>query len=213
MPLPEGYGEAAPPHLTLPFKGDHVRIISGAFRGRVLKTAEGPGYRPAMSRVRESLFSMLESRGVVWAQCTVLDLFAGTGSLAFEAASRGAPHITHVENAPKAAACLRDNATILGLDEGRCHVVAEEVARVLAKKPHSPFDVVFIDPPYGKKLLEPTLRVLMRNGWVQEDGIVTAEVEVRASLDPENVHTDLALLADRTFGQTRILIWKKQPGA
>lgn len=188
-----------------------VRIISGVFRGRVLKTAEGPGYRPAMSRVRESLFSMLESRGVIWGQSTVLDLFAGTGSLAFEAASRGALAVTHVENSKIAAACLRENAVLLGLDEGRCRVVAEDVAKVLGKGPHTPFDVVFIDPPYGKKLLEPTLRSLLRKGWLKTDGIVSAEIEARAVIDAEHIHAELELLADRTFGQTRILIWKKIP--
>ncbi|MEG2172924.1 MAG: 16S rRNA (guanine(966)-N(2))-methyltransferase RsmD [Desulfovibrionaceae bacterium] len=188
-----------------------MRIISGIFRGRVLKTAEGPGYRPAMSRVRESLFSMLESRGVIWNQCTVLDLFAGTGSLAFEAVSRGAIAITHVESAPKAAACLRESATMLGLDEGRCRIVAEEVAKVLSKGPHHPFDVVFIDPPYGKKLLEPTLRQLLRKAWVKVDGIVSAEVEARAVFDAEHIHAELELLADRVFGQTRIVVWKKLP--
>lgn len=188
-----------------------MKIISGLFRGRVLKTAEGPGYRPAMSRVRESLFSMLESRGVVWNQCTVLDLFAGTGSLAFEAASRGALAVTHVENSAKAAACLRQNATMLGLDEGRCRVVAEDVAKVLNKAPHAPFDVIFIDPPYGKKLLEPTLRSVLRRGWLKDGGIVTAEVEARAVVDAEHMDAALELMADREFGQTRILIWKKNP--
>lgn len=186
-----------------------MRIISGVFRGRILKTAEGPGYRPAMSRVRESLFSMLESRGVVWAQSTVLDLFAGTGSLAFEALSRGAQSVTHVENSKVAVACLRENAVLLGLDEGSCRVVGEEVAKFLGKGPHNPFDVVFIDPPYGKKLLEPTLRALLRKGWVKVGGIVSAEVEARAVLDAERVHEELELLADRVFGQTRIMIWKK----
>ena len=67
-----------------------MRIISGRLGGRRIKTVEGEGYRPAMGKTRESLFSMLTSRGVVWEGARVLDLFAGSGSLAFEAVSRGA---------------------------------------------------------------------------------------------------------------------------
>ena len=60
-----------------------MRIIAGEFRGRKLKTVVGPGYRPATGRVREALFSMLEAKGLLWPECSVLDLFAGSGSLAF----------------------------------------------------------------------------------------------------------------------------------
>ena len=185
-----------------------MRIVAGAFRGRVLKTVEGPGYRPAMARVREALFSMLEARGVVWPACSALDLFAGSGSLAFEALSRGAPLAQMVELAPQAVACLRSNAQTLGLDEGRCRIVQDNVARVLARQPYAPFSVVFIDPPYGKNLLPPTLRALLRNNWVEEGGMVTAEVESALPFDAAAAHPQLELLTERRFGQTRIVIWK-----
>lgn len=70
-----------------------MRIIAGALGGRNLKTVEGPGYRPATAKVREAIFSMLSSRGVVWSGLRVLDLFAGSGSLSFEALSRGAQEV------------------------------------------------------------------------------------------------------------------------
>lgn len=187
-----------------------MRIVAGAFRGRILKTVEGPGYRPAMSRVREALFSMLESRGVVWSASTALDLFAGSGSLAFEALSRGAQSALLVEYAAQAVKCLRANAQTLGLDEGRCRIVQDEVAKVLGKRPHSPFDVIFIDPPYGKNLLPPTLNTLLRNGWVREGGIVTAEVESSIAYKAEDAHPQLELLTERSFGQTRVLLWTVQ---
>lgn len=74
-----------------------MKIIAGALKGRTLKTVTGPGYRPAMGKVRESLFSLLEARGVVWAESIILDLFAGSGSLAFEAISRGAKRPTSLK--------------------------------------------------------------------------------------------------------------------
>lgn len=169
-----------------------------------------------MSRVREALFSMLEARGIVWSACSALDLFAGSGSLAFEALSRGAVSALLVESAPQAVACLRANARALGLEDLRCRIVAEDVARVLGKRPHAPFDVVFIDPPYGKRLLPPTLRALLRNGWLTEDAFVTAEVESGVSLEaslPPGMEETLELVTERRFGQTRIIIWKQHlPG-
>lgn len=184
-----------------------VRIIAGAFGGRTLRTVEGPGYRPAMGRTREALFSMLEARGAVWPACAALDLFAGSGSLAFEALSRGAASAMLVESSPRAVDCLRANARALGLDEGRCRIVAQETARVLAVRPRQAFDVAFIDPPYGKNLLSPALRALARNGWVAEGGMVAAEVEAEASFDPAG-YVYLEPLAERVFGRTRIILWK-----
>lgn len=184
-----------------------MRIIAGEYGGRVLKTAEGPGYRPAMSRVREALFSMLESRGVVWPGLRVLDLFAGSGSLAFEALSRGAAEAWFVESSPKAAALIGKNAEALGIARDRWQVVQEDCARVLARRARGSFDVVFIDPPYGEGQLSPALRSAVRNGWLADGALVAAEVEARLPLDPERENEALVPIADRTYGQTRIVVW------
>ncbi|MFI3272871.1 MAG: 16S rRNA (guanine(966)-N(2))-methyltransferase RsmD [Pseudomonadota bacterium] len=186
-----------------------MRIISGAYRGRVLKTVEGPGYRPAMSRVREALFSMLESRGVVWCDCRILDLFAGSGSLAFEALSRGADDAWFVDLNPKATACIEKNAISLGIEQRRWRVINEDLGRILCRRAPMPFDVIFIDPPYGKNLLAPTLKSVMRNSWLADDGLIIAEVERGLAFDAEKVHEELELLVDRLYGQTRIVIWAK----
>lgn len=187
-----------------------MRIIAGALKGRILKTAEGPGYRPAMSRVRESLFSMLESRGVEWPVSPALDLFAGSGALAFEALSRGAPLAQLVENAPPAARVLRDNARTLGLDDTRCRIVQGDVGATLGKAPPLPFAVVFIDPPYSDNALPRVLRTLVRNGWLAAGGIIAAEIEARRAFDATTAHPQLELLTERFFGQTRILLWTLQ---
>ena len=183
-----------------------MRIIAGIFRGRTLKTVEGPGYRPAMSRVRESLFSMLEARGVVWGDCRVMDLFAGSGSLAFEALSRGAQAATLVEMAPQAVKCLRANAAMLGLDEGSCRIVADDVLKMLGRGYPQACDVVFIDPPYGKNLLAPTIKALTKDGWIDENAIVAAEIEKHCALPAAN--DTLVLETDRNYGQTRVLLWQ-----
>ncbi len=185
-----------------------MRIISGSLRGRILKTVEGPGYRPAMSRVREALFSMLEARGVVWSTTTALDLFAGSGSLAFECLSRGAKEAVLVENSAQAVKCLQQNATALGLSESTCRIRQDDVLKVLGKRSTQKFDVVFIDPPYGKNLLPATLQALMRQTWVHEDSIITAEVESSVNFDSEKAHPQLEVLTERSFGQTRVILWQ-----
>ena len=138
-----------------------MRIIAGSCRGRTLQTVSGPGYRPAMGKVRESLFSMLEARGVVWGAVRVLDVFAGSGSLGFEALSRGALFASFIEKDHKAAECLRKNAANLGLSE-RCAIHEEDALRITARKPQEACQLICIDPPYGADLFKPTLRNIMR---------------------------------------------------
>ncbi len=187
-----------------------MRIIAGACGGRTLKTVEGPGYRPATAKVRGAIFSMLESRGVVWGGVRVLDLFAGSGSLGFEALSRGAQEAWFVERANRPAACLRRNAETLGLDESRCRVLEQDVAFFLRAPAMTPFDLIFIDPPYGEGRLLPTIKAVLRGGWLAADGFLLAEVETHLSLAPERDVPGLVLETDRTYGQTRILLWQYQ---
>lgn len=184
-----------------------MRIIAGEFKGRTLKTITGPGYRPAMSKVRQAVFSMLESRLGSLEGLRVLDLFAGSASLAFEAISRGAAHATCVENNGKAANIIAQNAESLGLESGRCRVITEDVSKALRKRAPVAFDLIFIDPPYALDVLASTAKPLVNNGWLSEQAVVCAEVERHAALDPEKLFLPLALDTDRTYGQTRILLW------
>lgn len=187
-----------------------MRIIAGAFKGRILKTASGPGYRPATSRVREAVFSMLEARGIVWSGVRALDLFAGSGSLGFEALSRGAPEICLVEKAAAAVECLRRNARTLGVGGEQCHIVAADVARFLRPGAGRAYDIIFIDPPYGENRLAPAVSAVQRGGWLAPGGFLLAEVEAPVQA-PSLVAAEpvaLRLETDRTYGQTRILLWQ-----
>lgn len=184
-----------------------MRIIAGEYKGRVLKTTSAPGYRPATSRVRQALFSMLEARGVYWPECRILDLFAGSGSLAFEALSRGAEEAWFVEMNKTAAKLINENAQKIGIPSNRYRVMAEDLFKVISRRPAEPFDVIFIDPPYGKNFLTPALKAVLRNGWLAEGGIISAEVESKLALPPEAEHDELELIANKAYGQTRILLW------
>jgi len=184
-----------------------MRLISGEFGGRSIRSVSGPGYRPATSKVRQAIFSMLESRGLDWPGLRVLDLFAGSGSLALEALSRGAAFAEFMERNKKAAASIRGTLIDLGLGRERARVHAADLFSLLKKPPETPFGLVFIDPPYGKDMLSPALALAMDCGWVQPQGLVLAEVECRLELDPEAMHPRLTTVTDRTYGQTRIVVW------
>lgn len=185
-----------------------MRIIAGEFKGRRLKTTSGPGYRPAMSKVRQAIFSMLEARGVVWETARVLDIFAGSGSLGFEALSRGAPFACFVEAEKKAASLIEENAGKLGLDAGRYRVRRQEARVFLATRDMEPFTVLFIDPPYRGNFLPASITGVLRNGWLAEGGVVNAEIEKGMPIDPATDFPPLTCVADRTYGQTRVVLWK-----
>ena len=180
-----------------------MRIISGRLGGRNLKTVEGEGYRPAMGKTREALFSMLAARGMDWYSARVLDLFAGSGSLTFEAISRGAEHALMVEMAPQAVRCLKANVAALGVED-EARIVSDDVLRVLKTPPAEPYSLIFMDPPYRKNLADPALRLLATRRWLAPGAFVTAEIEKDARV---NLPAEWTLEAERLFGQTRICIW------
>lgn len=185
-----------------------MRIISGDFGGRTIRSVSGPGYRPATAKVRGAVFSMLEARGLSWEGLSVLDLFAGSGSLALEALSRGAEFAAFVELNKKAANCITGNLKELGLGRSRARVHAVDLFKLLAGPADRAYDLVFIDPPYGKDLLVPALQKALSGGWIAPGVFVLAEIETRLALDPVAVHPDLELLTDRSYGQTRIVLWQ-----
>lgn len=185
-----------------------MRIIAGTHRGRSLKTTTGPGFRPAMGKVREALFAMLEAKGVAWEKSRVLDLFAGSGSLGFEAISREASFTLFVESAANAAKVIYANAELLGIESDKFAVAKKEAGKVLGKPPVAPFDIVFIDPPYQLNALARTLNALIKNTWLTPNAIINAEIEERLKFSPEKAHEALQLLEDRSYGQTRVLLWE-----
>ena len=187
-----------------------MRVISGRFGGRRLNTTEGPGYRPATGRVREAVFSMLEARLGGFSGLAVLDVFAGSGSLGIEALSRGAETAWFVESSRKAAALITQNLKALGAEPRSYKVLCEDAAKALAHRPSRPFDLVFADPPYGQDLLAPTLGRLVSVGWLADEALVLCEVEADVTAESlAEAAPALTLETDRLYGQTRILLWRR----
>ncbi|HET6694105.1 MAG TPA: 16S rRNA (guanine(966)-N(2))-methyltransferase RsmD [Pedococcus sp.] len=178
-----------------------TRIISGKVGGLRLQTPAGSGTRPTSDRVREALFSRLEHLDVV-AGAAVLDLYAGSGALGLEAASRGAASVLLVESDRGAAAVARRNAALTGIPG--ITVRAATVERTLTVPPPAPCDLVFIDPPYdiGEEVLEGILTALVKQRWLSPDAMVVVE---RSSRSPEPRWPDgLEAEGERRYGETKV---------
>jgi 16S rRNA (guanine966-N2)-methyltransferase len=184
-----------------------MRIIAGEYGGRSIRTVEGPGYRPATAKVRQAVFSMLEARGLCWEGARVLDLFAGSGSLAMEALSRGAAEAWLMDKNPRAVAAIKASLADLRVVPARYRVFNADLLKALEKRAPVPFDLVFVDPPYGLDLLPPAMEKAVRGGWIADGGLVLAEVEARCDFTGR-IPAQLIPQADRLYGQTRILLWR-----
>lgn len=152
-----------------------TRIIGGRAGGRRLATPRGQTTRPTSDRVREALFSAVESWCGTLDGLRFLDLYAGSGAVGLEAWSRGAGVVTMVEQDRRTAALIRTNAVDLGF--ARADVRAQGVQAVLATRPQAPYDVVFSDPPYPLEnaSVEADLAALVEHGWLVPDALVVVE--------------------------------------
>lgn len=150
-----------------------MRLIGGSLRGRTLDFPDAEGLRPTADRIRETLFNWLQPL-IEGAQC--LDLFAGTGALGFEAASRGAARVLMLETNAKVVAALQQNRQRLGL-------VAVEIQRGdgLARlaSTHQSFDLIFLDPPFHTELLQQSLDCLAQDRYLKPGGLVYLELDAK----------------------------------
>jgi 16S rRNA (guanine966-N2)-methyltransferase len=166
-----------------------VRIIAGTWRGRRVTFPDMPALRPTPDRVRETLFNWLQ-QAIVDTRC--LDLFAGSGALGLEALSRGAKSLVFVEQAQMAARGLQaELARLGGTSKGR--VVEMGASRFLrsASEPGKPFDVVFLDPPFGQNALAEYVPLLDAGNWVKTGGLVYLENEKGAGIPDLPSHWEL----------------------
>lgn len=156
---------------------NEIRIIAGAWRRRKLRFPVAEGLRPTPDRVRETLFNWLRD-DIEGARC--LDLFAGSGALGFEAASRGAGKVVLVESGDTVCAALRQSCAVLAADQ--VFVVQDNVRHYLTG-PAEPFDVVFLDPPFQRGWLQAMSLMLENRGWLAPHALVYLESERELRLD------------------------------
>ncbi|NRF32917.1 16S rRNA (guanine(966)-N(2))-methyltransferase RsmD [Vibrio coralliilyticus] len=179
-----------------------VRIISGLWRGRKLPVHDAEGLRPTTDRVKETLFNWL-AQDVPQAKC--LDLFAGSGGLGFEAASRQADKVTMIELNPTAFKQLEKNIAALNSDN---LTAINSDALSFLQQAGTPHHVVFIDPPFRKGLLEQTVTLLESNGWLANDAMIYIETEKELAL--EGIPTNWHLHREKTAGQVSYRLFERQ---
>ena len=182
-----------------------MRITSGVFGGRNLFVPKSDAIRPTQDRVREALFSILQCE---IAGAAFLDLFAGTGSVGLEALSRGAASATFVEMNAKHLEVLRSNVGAMA-QAARTDVVRADAYRFMAAYSGPGFDIAFADPPYAlgeEKGYASVLATLAGRGVVKPGGLFVAEM---TSVQKAEETPGWELLRDRTYGKTRLCIWRR----
>jgi 16S rRNA (guanine966-N2)-methyltransferase len=163
--------------LPAPAGRNSVRIIAGAWRGRRIHFPDMPALRPTPDRVRETLFNWLQ-HSITDTRC--LDLFAGSGALGLEALSRGAQEVVFVEQFPAAARALQEQLVRFG-GAAKGRILEMGAARFL-RTPGPPFDIVFLDPPFGTNALAEYVPMLDSGEWLKVGGLVYLENERTAGV-------------------------------
>lgn len=172
-----------------------MRIIGGIHRGRKLSFPDAAGLRPTADRVRETLFNWLQNQ-VAGSRC--LDLFAGSGALGFEAASRGAGLVVLVEAENSVAKNLKANAELLDMQQV-ISVIKSRAASWLQQYQGHNFNIVFLDPPFAQHLLPQTIELLASKDLIAENGYIYIERELNQQL-PE-LPANWKVIRDKTAGQ------------
>lgn len=176
-------------------------------RGRKIAFPDAAGLRPTGDRVRETLFNWLAP---VLPGSRCLDLFAGSGVLGIEAASRGAAEVVLVESAPRVATALRQSVDALGLGD-RVRLVEADALRWLATAAPVPFDVVFLDPPFAAGLMADAVAALEQGGWLADGA--TVYLERAESQGPWPVPSSWTIVRDKRAGQVSYALARRGAAA
>ena len=182
-------------------KKNNLRIISGTWRSRRIQIIDKPEIRPTPDRVRETLFNWL-SNSIISSTC--LDLFAGSGVLGFEAASRGAKHVVLVEKDKSCAEMLLKQKQILGAT--RLDVVHQDALTYLQNSKQE-FDLVFLDPPFKSPLLQRALITLLERKILISRGLLYVEASSHSE-SPQSLQ-DFHCLREKVAGEVRYALYQK----
>lgn len=184
-----------------------MRIVAGQFKGAAIVAPKTQDTRPTSDRLRETIFNILahgldfDLDGV-----RVLDLFAGSGALGFEAISRGARHCTFIEEGTEARGAIRRNMETLGLN-GAAKIFRRDATRMGSAGTIEPFDLVFADPPYGKGMGETALGSAAAGNWLKPNALCVLEERADVTVElPEGFE----LVDDRKAGdsEVRFIRWR-----
>lgn len=185
-----------------------MRIVGGELRGRALASPKSSAIRPTTDRTRESLFNIL-THGYAQdlAGARVLELFAGTGAVGFEALSRGAASVLFVETSVEGRGLIRTNIEALGL-QGRARIFRRDATHLGSAGTIEPFGLLFADPPYGTGAGEKAFEAAAKGGWLIPGAL--SILEERADVEPE-CGPAFEPLEERLFGDTRMHFYRYRP--
>ena len=177
-----------------------MKIISGKYKGRVLKGFDITGTRPTMDRVKESLFGTIQSYvpGSV-----VLDLFAGSGNLGIEALSEGASFAYSVDSNSKAIKVIKENINNIGITD--IEVIHSDYKEAL-KSFNNKFDLIFLDPPYNTDYIEKSIKLIEDNNLLNDDGIIVCESDIIDKI----IYSDVfKKVKEKKYGDKYIVLLQK----
>jgi 16S rRNA (guanine966-N2)-methyltransferase len=186
-----------------------MRIVAGKFRTRRIEAPKGLATRPTSDRVRQALFNVLEHGAPQFdfANARVLDLFAGSGALGLEAMSRGARFCLFVEESADARASIRRNVEALSLT-GVTKIWRRDATKLGETGTLAPFDLIFLDPPYGKGLGLRALQSAAAGGWIKDGAIAVLEDRADAEIELPAAFRGLDA---RVYGETKIVVMRAFP--
>lgn len=179
-----------------------MRIIAGSRRGHKLFEFEGQSVRPTTDRVKESVFNIIQQ---FIPEAYVLDMFAGSGALSFEAISRGAERAVCTDSDLKSVEIIKKNAAALRFED-KCEILNMSCFDYV-KKTREKFDIVFLDPPYNKGFIEEALEAIAEYDILSEGGIVVLESD---SGDFRGEYAGLSVYRQKKYGRTYITVYKKE---
>ena len=184
-----------------------MRVIAGAYRGRVLRTVEGAEVRPTSDRLRETLFNILAPRVLA---SRFLDVCAGSGAVGIEAISRGASPVTLIENSRRARSAIEANLRTLGIG-GAVRLISRDALAALAQLAESSeqFDIVFFDPPYESGLYDPVMSNLAASNLISLDSITVVEHRAKHRLAP--AYSNLKVYRQVKHGESALSFYKLEP--
>jgi 16S rRNA (guanine966-N2)-methyltransferase len=185
-----------------------VRIVGGEFRGRSLAVPKSNAIRPTADRTRESLFNILSHAYPEAIDGTrMMDIFAGTGAVGLEGASRGCRHVLFVESSVEGRGLLWENIDALGL-HGRTRMLRRDATDLGSVGNLEPFEFLFADPPYGEGLGEKAFKAAADGGWLVPGALAIIEERADVVVDMPPAYL---FLETRTFGDSKMHFYRYQP--
>ena len=181
-----------------------MRIIAGKAKGRKLIPPATMETRPTLDRVKEAMFSMIQ--GYI-PEGIVVDVFAGTGSLGLEAASRGAKEVYLIDKSSVTFPLLKENVENLKFSDF-CYTLnmdSYDALRLLSKKGKK-FDIIFIDPPYCKEMIPEAIKIIKENDMLQEDGIIVTKIDSIEEI--YDGYENIKLTRSKKYGNTTVCFYK-----